>query len=415
MNKIEQKFLEALCASMKEEKVSWEGELSSEEWTALITYAEKHQVLNMIYAAAYQCPDIQRMQPELLAAVKRQVVHSVMLQSGRTEEFLTLYRYLKDQGMAPWVVKGIICRNLYPDPDQRISGDEDLWIAPEEFEKLHEMLLAWGMQLTDPQQDIHGSFEVSYSKKGSPIYLEVHKALFSPEEEAYAELNGFFEHVPERKKEVTIAETEISTMDSTDHLFYLICHAMKHFLHSGFGIRQVCDIVMFAMNYGEEIDWEKIYGMCRRIRAEQFTAAIFKIGEKYLAFDASKAYYPSWWKELPIDEAKLLEDLLDAGVYGDASMNRKHSSNITLHAVTAQRSGKNASLSVWKTAFPSRKRLEGRYGYLKKHPYLLPLAWIQRFLKYYQESKNMEENQASDAISIGNQRVELLKYYHILE
>lgn len=35
-------------------------------------------------------------------------------------------------------------------------------------------------------------------------------------------------------------------MNASDHLFYLICHALKHFYHSGFGIRQVCDILLFA-------------------------------------------------------------------------------------------------------------------------------------------------------------------------
>lgn len=415
MNKTNRKFLEALCASMKNEKVSWNGELSAAEWNELFECAEKHQVLNMIYDAVYQCVDIQNVEPGILSAIKRKVVHSVMLQIARTEEFLSLYRHLSEKGLKPWVVKGIICRELYPQPDHRTSGDEDLWIRSEEFEELHEQMLAWGMQLTDPEQEICRSFEVSYGKKGSPIYVEVHKNLFSPDEKAYADFNHFFEHTAERKKEVEIAGVQICTMESTDHLFYLICHAMKHFLHSGFGIRQVCDIVMFAAKYGEEIDWKKIHRMCQQIRAEKFAAAIFKIGEAYLAVDFSKASYLSEWNELSVDETKLLEDLLDAGVYGDANMNRKHSSSITLQAATAQKSGKKARFSLRETVFPSVKRLEGRYQYLRKRPYLLPVAWIQRIFRYYKESGNQRENQVSDAISIGNQRVELLKYYDILE
>lgn len=32
----------------------------------------------------------------------------------------------------------------------------------------------------------------------------------------------------------------------TDHLLCLLCHAYKHFLYAGFGIRHVCDIGIFA-------------------------------------------------------------------------------------------------------------------------------------------------------------------------
>lgn len=69
----------------------------------------------------------------------------------------------------------------------------------------------------------------------------------------------------------------------------MICHAFKHFLHSGFGIRQVCDIVLFANAYGREI------------------------GQKYLTFDPSLAGYPQEWQEIQVDEQLMLDDLLDAG------------------------------------------------------------------------------------------------------
>ena len=120
------------------------------------------------------------------------------------------------------------------------------------------------------------------------------------------------------------------------------------------------------------------------------------------------------WRKLKVDETMLLEDLLNSGVYGDASMSRKHSSNITLNAVSADKQGKKEKLSVLKTVFPSAKSLEGRYVYLKKYPVLLPIAWCQRIIKYNQETKFMSDNNAKDAVKIGNQRIELLKYYDIL-
>ena len=37
-------------------------------------------------------------------------------------------------------------------------------------------------------------------------------------------------------------------------ILYLLLHAFKHFLHSGFGIRQVSDIILFSEKYRDQIE-----------------------------------------------------------------------------------------------------------------------------------------------------------------
>lgn len=41
-------------------------------------------------------------------------------------------------------VKGIICRELYPKPDYRISGDEDILVDKTQFEKAIKRFLSLG-------------------------------------------------------------------------------------------------------------------------------------------------------------------------------------------------------------------------------------------------------------------------------
>lgn len=414
MNKISQMLLEALKSSLTSKKVSWE-EVSSEEWNRLFIMAQKHQVLPLVYESVYDCPAAKNGDPELFRVWKSQVIHSVMIQSIKTEEFINMYQKLSEAGIRPQVVKGIICRKLYPSPDHRVSGDEDILVSENDFMKFHEEMLRYGMELVNPSQDLETEHEITYGKKGSPIMIEAHKTLFPPQSEAYGEFNRYFEKVWEDPVSEEILGSLIDTIGYTEHLFYLICHAFKHFLHSGFGIRQVCDIILFANAHGKETDWDKIIRQCREIRGEKFAAAVFEIGRKYLVFDPQKAAYPSEWSSLEVDESLLLNDLLESGIFGDASMSRKHSSNITLHAVGADKRGKSNSFSMVKTVFPSADSLKGRYGYLEKRPYLLPVAWAQRMLTYQRETQQMANNQAMDAVKIGNQRIELLKYYDILK
>lgn len=415
IDKVDKLLLEALKASLENRKVNWDSELSEEEWMLFFKKADIHQILPLVFDAVCDCPAAKPFQSGLFMAVRQNVRQQVMLQILKTESFLALYRHLKDQNVHPLVVKGIVCRNLYPNPDYRSSGDEDMLIRPDWFEDCHQAMLGFGMVVTREDEGVLEDYEVPYGKKGSPINIELHKSLFPPDSDAYGELNEFFVNVYESSASIFVRDLEIKTLGYTDHLFYLICHAFKHFLHSGFGIRQVCDIIMFANAYGKEIDWSEMLTKCQQIHADKFAAAIFQIGENHLVFDVEKACYPAEWQKIAVDETAMLLDLLDSGIFGDSDMSRKHSSLITLNAVKAQKEGKAAKTNVIKTIFPNLDSMKGKYKYLHKYPFLLPIAWLQRILKYGKESRNSEGNKASESIKIGGQRVALLKEYGIID
>ena len=416
MNEIEQLFLEALRESLRGGRVQWENPLNAQDWAALFGLAQEHQVLPMIFEAVYACPAAQNADVRLMQLAKRQTMQSVMMQAMKTGEFLALMKHLQAAGVTPCVVKGAVCRSLYPSPDHRISGDEDVLIPPEQFERCHEAMLAFGMRPAEPQQDIQSAHEVPYGKPGSPLYIELHKHLFPPENDAYGDFNRFFADAHAHTMEIIVDGVPLTTLGPTDHFFYLICHAFKHFLHSGFGIRQVCDIVLFADRYGQEIDWASVLENCREIRAEQFTAALLRIGQKHFGFDPKAAGVPQAWQEIEVDEGPMLSDLLDSGVFGDASMSRKHSSTMTLSAVAADKRGKKAGGNVLRTIFPGRKALEERYSFLRTRPWLLPVAWLRRIAHYAAERRGAGvDNNASESLRIGSERVELLRRYGIIK
>lgn len=415
MNELNRTFMTVLRAALKGESASGIAERSPQEWQALFALAQEHSVLPMFYEALHGVRAFELAPAPLRGIARQQTLHQVMLQTMKTSEFFALYEHLTKRGVRPLVVKGVVCRNLYPKPDNRPSGDEDILIPAEQFEMCHEAMLSFGMQTGETPEKIATAYEVPYGKQGSALYIELHKHLFPPESEAYGTWNRFFEDVHERAVEESIQGMKVYTLAPTDHLFYLICHAFKHFLHSGFGIRQVCDIAMYAAEYGAQVDWQQVLENCQQIHADVFAATLFAIGEKHLGFSAQKACYPEAWRELAEDETAMLEDLLSSGIYGASSMSRKHSSNITLDAVAAQNRGKKAEASVRGSLFPSAKKLEGRYPYLKKWPVLLPVAWVSRIAAYLKESGKGKQNSASETIRIGSERVELLRKYKVIE
>ena len=415
MDILNKKFLNILKIAIRGESYEEQEELTLEEWQYIMRLAETHKVLPLIFEAVYKVPSLQPANAPFMGNIRPRVLRQVTLQMMKTNEFLTLNQQLQKLNVKPLVVKGIICRNMYPKPDYRLSGDEDVLIPVEQEEVCHNAMLSFGMYCAEADEKRQEVYEVSYHKLNSPLYVELHKHLFPPESDAYGDFNRFFEGVFERAIIEEIQGVPVYTMEYTDHLFYLICHAFKHFLHSGFGIRQVCDIIMYANTYGSKVDWERMLQNCKEIRADLFAAALFQIGAKYLVFDAKKACYPEKWQAIQVDETAMLEDLLSSGLYGDSNMSRKHSSNITLDTVAAQKQGKKKKNAVIASLFPSANILKVRYPYLEKRPYLLPVAWCDRILKYRKETSQSQDNNAVDAMKIGKQRIELMKKYGIIK
>ena len=189
---------------------------------------------------------------------------------------------------------------------------------PEEFPRYHRAMLDYGLELVNPVEDIARSHEVAYQNKEKHLYIEVHKTPFPPDSGAYGDLNTLFAGVLDRHMTVTIYGQQFETLAPTDHMLYLICHAYKHFLHSGVGIRQVADMALFANAYGGDIDWEHIYRACRSVNIETFTAALLQIAHKYLTMNT----IPDAFTVIEVDEQPLLEDILSGG-YARISVPRK--------------------------------------------------------------------------------------------
>ena len=414
MNSIEELFLHSLRASLKNESVNWENPLSETDWNELYRLSEMHSVIPLIYDAVYKCSAAQEAENRLIELFKIRSIKAVSAQAVKTDWFMRLYRRLREAGLSPAVVKGVVCRSLFPNPDYRISSDEDIVVPQEQFSRCCEAITEFGMKISKPEQDINLADEVTFVSSNSPLRIELHRRLFPLQSEAYGEFNRFFADSFENLIELPVQETTVSTMNHTDNLFYLICHSFKHFLHSGFGIRQVCDITLYANAYGKYADWHRILENCREIKADLFAAAVFKIGGKYLTFDSRAACYGDEWSDIEVDELPLLEDLLSGGIYGGSSLNRKHSSGITLNAVADEKKGKKSGKGIVSSLFPPLKDMQTRYEYLHSAPFLLPAAWLSRMVKYGREISENENNSASQAMKIGRDRVELFKKYGVI-
>ena len=442
--------MDALRASAHNEKVHWGGEqaetedrtaflkrlsehsevpvnealfssVTMEEWKALFKLSASHKVLPLVYNVAYDCPVfIEASRDETVGPfiknISRAAIREIMLQTLKTDSFRKLYEFLEERNVHPIVVKGLVLRNLYPNGDQRPSTDEDILIPALEWKTAIAALQEFGMEPMGKWDET--DFEIGWQKEA--LYVELHQSLFSPDSEYGKIFAPYFEDAPNRAVSVTVVTGGINsamanegftvnTFAPEDHLLYLLTHAWKHFVHSGFGIRQVMDIGLFGAFYGSEINWDALRKKCEELNIVRFAEAIFGIARNYLGITALRITEFA----RSTDEYPMLKDMLIGGLYGTSSKSRLHSSTITLNKVEAARNNKKSTFL--KSAFPPAEKLRDAYPELEKHPVLLPVVWVKRIIRYRKETRNENNDKTTETLRIASERTKLLKLYGIIK
>lgn len=381
------------CISAFLEGKTVQPELSGNEWLELIRKAEEQKLLPMVFEAAGAS-----MPESLKASVRARTRLLVARQTQRTQEFLRVYKSLSEANIRPLVVKGIVCRTVWAKPEHRNSSDEDMYISLSAYPAFHEKMLELGFNAKQP--DYKNDHEERYMRDG--LLIEGHWELFPQFNDSLSALNAYTAAFWSRAEVQVIDGVEMTVLEPTDHMIFLLLHAYKHFINSGVGLRQLCDIAQWSKRY--ELDWQRIYDAMCSAHGECLAAAMFDASARYFGMT-----YPPHFERA--DCTALLSDALNGGIYGSADMSRKHSGSMTLEAVEASGRGKKGN-PLLKSLFPNRAVMETSYPWVKKSAALLPAAWAARIARYA-VSRNAD-NSALESVKIGTERIELLKKYRVI-
>lgn len=423
-----ERFMALLAAGLNQTEYRIDTLPAVEEWDTLYKYSLQQNLLpiiseQLVFSGVYELAGKTisgkdaKEQKEAFAAIRyRSMFYENMMafstdQVQRTVQFYDYYEKIAAAGVRPIVVKGIVCRNTYPKPDLRPSGDEDLYVRPEDYQKVKEVLLENGFRLTDRSADETMLEELEFINPQNGILYEVHTSLMPRISSFYDKHNAAFEGAFERAKIEVFDGYEICTLAETQHLFFLLSHLLKHFVAGGVGIRQLCDILMFIRKYHDVIDWQEFKGWLGKFHLEIFWANLMEIGVRYLAFEPEKYGAPTYTGVKPDQEA-ILQDMFAAGAFGMSSFARMHSANLTIKAAEDGKAGMTGGLL--KALFPSAEKMAERYPYLKEKKYLLPVAYGQRIVKFLKSRSEQSDETGRSVTELGRERVEMLERYGIL-
>lgn len=397
-------FLRLLDGIMHHKTISFINLISYSE---LLSIAQSHNVYSLI------CEKLKEYQ-EFIESVfyKAAITKQMQIIAGqlqRTYAFLEVYQAFLKQEIRPIVMKGIVCRQLYGELcNHRPSADEDLLIRKSDFQAIWNILCSQGYiperQGITPNQ-LSELQEISFYHPQYKLTIEVHTNPIGIENDIRRRMNDCFQEVFDHMKKIEIEGTEIWTMSDTDHFLFLIFHAFKHMMVSGFGIRQALDILLFYEQNENAIDMTYILDRLDELRAKKFFSDLVHIGNQYLGFHL-KAPEERYCVE------ELLEDLMGNGIFGNTTQAQIMARSMTNAAL--EKRNRKETPNLMRAIFPNKSYLISGYPELVDYPWLLPVCWAKRWLHFLRNRMRYRGNLVGDSIEISSRKINLLKKYDIL-
>lgn len=308
-------------------------------WESLVNSAKKHGLQTMLYEIIKKKSCIPK---EIKLKAENQYQAMIWQQIQQDYYAECLFEELKKRDIPFVVLKGHVLRHLYPYPELRTSCDVDVLYDSNRANEIPEVMEMLGFNLKD-----------EWTR--GVVTIEMHPELDSFNETCKQYYANPWQRIIKREDGNYLFSDE-------DFYVYFLVHAVKHFLVGGFGIRTVLDIYVFNREK-KNLNFEYLNSELDKLGLREFNEMI-----KKLAF--------VWFGKEDEDEStiKIGEYVMFCGTYG------KIENQALMRVIDEKKTTKSMKIKYFfLSVFPPYSRMIIKYNWLRKVPFLLPVAWIMRF------------------------------------
>lgn len=315
------------------------------DWTQLFKLADLHELGGIIGFVVQQLPDDALPPGALLSALRQRLGYAVQHAAEKEKVSEALTALLTANGIDHLFVKWTYVRQFYAVPELRTSGDIDVIVRSEMFDKVKALLKREAMSVAEA--DAHTLKLIL-----EDVEVEIHRTADVK--------NNYFNDI----FSLCTAQGCTYELPHEEHLFYVFCHLAKHLAYRGAGVRMLMDmdVLIRAQNdFSAPVFLEK----CRTVGLEKTAMAMFTL--LHIWFHTP---LPVYCQDEAFDAvySRLKTVFIEGGAFGYAI-------NAVPMKYVAQGNRFHALL---KMAFPGKNYLQLAYPYCQHKPVLLPFACMHR-------------------------------------
>lgn len=235
----------------------WESDVrlsSSEEVDLALVhrFAQEQSVIGLVAVGLEHVQDLEFHKDVALSFVgdTLQMEH----RNKAMNEFVAkLMRQLRDAGINALLVKGQGVAQCYERPLWRASGDIDLLLSADDYERAKKLLIPMATMV---EQEYSSMKHMGMVLDGGFI-VELHGTLHS-------RLGGRVDRMIDSVQADALAngnvrvwrdgDTDVLIPAPDDDVIFLFTHILSHFYIEGIGLRQICDWCRFLWTYRDKLD-----------------------------------------------------------------------------------------------------------------------------------------------------------------
>ena len=405
MDNTQRQVIYMLSAAIRKKNVKFKSD-EKINWNEVLEESEAHKVTPLIYSSINRAEALNIMDESTLSTLKKNVFKSSITQSSHIKNVASVLERFNNAGIPIIVLKGLVVRDYYPIPDLRTMCDADVLVHEEDLEKVSALMISLGFNQIKEKDD-HGAHIVFY--KGSTVF-EVHWTLIN--DRFFKGDKSFEDKLWDDAMDVTVGGVKTKSLSLEDLAVHLCTHMAVHLAYSGFGVRQLTDLVVLVEKKGHLIDWKAFLNKSKECGVYTFAIAIFNICNRLFDMEMPKEIKGEKnIKNKYIEQ--LIQDIFDSGVHGKKSNDRVFAAEFAFDQGEGAADGSVSIIKKFmKLLFPPISQMSDKYNYAKKFILLAPIAWIHHLIegilnKDYNFSSKMK--MATSTVSVANKRNKLLK------
>ena len=368
MNTTEKQFIDLLSNSIRNEVCK--KKYDNVDWNELRKLSRKHTIEGLIYSALNKAELLENIDEDKVKDLKKEVFFTGVTQISNMSKLEKVFNEFSKENVPVIVLKGLVVREYYPQPEQRSMSDADIFVKAKDINKSKKILIDLGYTEIDAEASHH----IKYIKSGYPM-IELHWHVMK--RDGFSdELDLFEDDIWDRTIEVKVKGAKVLSLGYEDLALHLCMHMAAHLAASGFGVRQIADLVLLVEKKGHLIDWTLFINKAEEFGFKKFIIIMFKICNILFSMDIPKemAVYK-------IDDEEMFESLIstifDGGVYGKKDMASNFANQVAFNY-----KGKDSNATIgairryFRFIFPSIETMSDKYSYARKIRILTPIAWI---------------------------------------
>ena len=287
------------------------------EWEKIYQLAQEQSVLGLVLAGLEQYKNLNA-NLNIPKVLLLQWIGEVQVIEQRNKEMnafiAELIKKLRKADIYALLVKGQGIAQCYEKPLWRCSGDVDLFLSYDNYQKAKTLLTPFaseveseyegishlGMTIDGWVVELHGSLRVGLpnriNRELDDIQTDTSKCG-----NVRSWLNG---------------QTQIFMLGKENDIVYVFVHFFNHFYKEGVGLRQICDWCRLMWTYRDKLDLQLLEGRIKRAGLMTAWKAFYNLASRYLGmpdFGSGLTVHDSWFDK---KADRIMDFILKSGNMG---------------------------------------------------------------------------------------------------